>query len=103
MIEKSKKDKIFEPFEDDLFCQEHVDIINEKVEKNIPTLLGNDIYLDIDDKIVDLNLKLNSILNKEQLKTFNGYLNTALEASLYKNCLAYYLGLQDGIKIGELK
>ena len=59
MIEKSKKDKIFEPFEDDLFCQEHVDIINEKVEKNIPTLLGNDIYLDIDDKIVDLNLKLN--------------------------------------------
>ena len=44
-------------FENDLFSGEDIDLICEKIDKNIPILLGDDKYFDIDDKLIKLNTR----------------------------------------------
>ncbi len=86
----------------DMFSQADLDIISEKMEKNYMILLGNSEYLDIDIKLTKLNDKLNILLNEPELKFFNEYLDTNLEAVNYQNCLAYYLGVKAGLEMGKL-
>lgn len=103
MEEKSKKVKKFSTLDNELFCQADVDIISEKVENNMSILLSNDNYIDIDDKLLDLNVKLSLSLKGKDLKLFREYIDASLEAASYQNCLSYYLGLKSGINISELK
>lgn len=44
-------------FENDLFCSDDLDLVCEKIEKNIPILLGDDNYAEIDDKLLELNTR----------------------------------------------
>lgn len=90
-------------FENDLFSQEEVDLIEEKMENNMPILLGRDNYIDIDNKISEANVKLTKLLNEKELKIFKDYQSASINATSYQNCLAYYLGVQAGINSNKLK
>ena len=91
------------PFSNELFNQADIDIVTEKVEKNIPVLFSNNNYMEIDDKLADLSMELTSLLNSPELEMFQKYIKINTDLINYQNCLAYYLGLQTGIKINELK
>lgn len=63
-IENRKEEKSMEKkidfnsyFENDLFSERDIDLICEKIDKNIPGLLVNDKYFDIDDKLIKLNTR----------------------------------------------
>lgn len=103
MDKKIKKDKISFPFNNHLFNQADIDIINEKIEDNISSLFDEENYIYIDDKLLDLNVRLNSLLDSTQIKIFNEYIRLSLEANTYKNCLAYYLGIQYGMNINDFE
>lgn len=90
-------------FENDLFSEDDIDLICEKIEKNIPILLGNDDYFDADDKLVELNTMFQSCLSEEQKKIFKKYIEANKKVVSFHNCLAYYLGIQTGMKIEETK
>ena len=51
-------------FENDLFSGEDIDLICEKIDKNIPALLGNDKYFDIDDKLIKLNTRFSIMFKR---------------------------------------
>lgn len=90
-------------FENDLFSEADVDLICEKIEKNIPILLGNEDYFDVDDELVALNTKFQLCLSEEQKKIFRKYIEANKKVASFHNCLAYYLGVQTGMKIEETK
>lgn len=89
-------------FDNELFCDADIAIIREKVEQNLPILFSNDKYIEIDDKLQELNIELTSILNNPDLEMFQKYIKINTDLIDYQNCLAYYLGLQAGIKINDL-
>ena len=89
-------------FKNDLFCGEDLDLVCEKIEKNIPSLLGNSKYSDIDDKLLELNTQFQSCLSDEQRKLFKKYLSVRQEATNYQNCLAYYIGVKAGLTLGKI-
>lgn len=100
-MEQNSKNSL--PFENELFNQTDIALINEKVEENIPILFSNEHYMKIDEKLLDLTETLESLLNSPELEIFKKYVKINTDAINYQNCLAYYLGLQSGIKINELK
>ncbi len=91
------------PFHNELFDEADISIVAEKMEENLPILFSNDHYMEIDDKILDLNMELTSILNSPELEMFQKYIKINTDIINYQNCLAYYLGIQYGMKINELK
>lgn len=91
------------PFINELFSSTDVAIVAEKVEKNLPILFSNNNYSEIDDKLLDLNMNLTSLLNSPELEMFQNYIKINTDIINYQNCLAYYLGLQSGMKINDLK
>lgn len=103
MIQKDKKSDIYSDLSNDLFSQVDIDLINEKLDDNLPVLYANEAYAKIDDKLLDLNEKLTSSFNQAQKKLFREYIDTSIEANFYQNCLAYYLGIKMGSNISELK
>lgn len=103
MIQKDKKFDICSDFSNNLFDQVDIDLVNEKIENNLPTLFANENYSKIDDKLLDLNERLASSLNQTQKKLFREYIDTYIEVNFYQNCLAYYLGIKVGSDISELK
>ncbi len=103
MTQKDKKNDICSDFSNDLFCQVDVDLINEKLEDNLPVLYANENYGEIDDKLLDINEKLASSFSQAQKKLFREYIDASAEANFYQNCLAYYLGIKAGSDISELK
>lgn len=102
-MQKDKKNDICSDFSNDLFSQVDIDLVSEKIEKNLPALYADKSYSKIDDKLLDLNIKLSSSFDKNQKKLFREYLDIYAEANFYQNCLAYYLGIKAGLDISELK
>ena len=103
MEPKSKNTNDISEFDNELFDDVDIDIVNEKMEKNLPVLLANKHYMDIDDELLELSMKLNSFLDEHEQALFDKYIETNRKAISYQNCLAYYLGIQYGMKINELK
>lgn len=98
-----KKEKIATTFENDLFSQEDIDCIDEKMENNLAILLESKEYIEINKKFHEITLKLNSSLTSEQRKLLTEYQGLELEITTYQNCLAYYLGCKAVIENGKLK
>ena len=98
-----KREQIDMTFENDLFSQEDVDNINEKVENNICKLLDIQDYLQINKKFHEITLQLTSSLSSNQRKLLNEYQGLELEITSYQNCLAYYLGCKAVIENNKLK
>ena len=48
MEPKSKNTNDISEFDNELFDDVDIDIVNEKMEKNLPVLLANKHYMDID-------------------------------------------------------
>lgn len=90
-------------FDSQLFDQVDVDIVNEKMENNISILFANQHYMDIDEELLDLKMKLNSLLGETEQKLFDKYIVMNSKSITYQNCLAYYLGLKTGISINKLE
>ena len=91
MEPKSKNTNDISEFDNELFDDVDIDIVNEKMEKNLPVLLANKHYMD------------NSFLDEHEQALFDKYIETNSKAISYQNCLAYYLGLKAGLNIRRLK
>lgn len=102
MEQKSKKLEEILDLDNDLFCETDINFISDKIDENFPILLANDTYLEIDKKLFELNSKLIKLLNEDELKLFEKYLDTSFETISYQNCLAYYLGINTGINMKEI-
>ncbi|MCI8518594.1 MAG: hypothetical protein HFJ51_00160 [Clostridia bacterium] len=76
------------PFHNELFDEADISIVAEKMEENLPILFSNDHYMEIDDKILDLNMELTSILNSPELEMFQKYIKINTDIINYQNCLA---------------
>lgn len=90
-------------FENDLFSQSDVDLVEEKMESNMSILLEHQNYIDIDNKISETNVKLSKLLNEKELQLFNDYQSSSINATAYQNCLAYYIGVLAGMNSKKLK
>ena len=90
---ESKNSNDISQFDSQLFDQVDVDIVSEKMENNISILLASKDYRDIDEKLLDLKMKLNSLLGESGQELFDQYIAVNSESISYQNCLAYYLGL----------
>jgi hypothetical protein len=99
----NKQDTISSQIDDELFNQGDIDFIDEKIELNLPKLLGCAKYIEIDRKMSKINLELISTLDDNQRKLFNDYQMLALDATSYQNCLAYYIGHKSKIEEDKLK
>lgn len=91
------------PFSNELFGENEVTNISEKVEKNIAVLLSENDYLKLDKELEDLNLKLNTLLNSPELELFQEFIRVNSDIISYQHCLAYYLGFQSGIKVNDFE
>ncbi len=96
MTQNSKK---FSPFDNKLFSNADIDIIDEKIEKNIGVMMADDGYLDNDDILTNLDLKLNNSLDDYQQIILDKYLDAFRRSYAYQNCLAYYLGVKEGLNL----
>lgn len=103
MEPESKNKNDISAFDNELFDDVDIDIVSEKMEKNLPVLLANKHYMDIDDELLDLSMKLNSLLGENEQELFNKYIEINSEAISYQNCLAYYLGLKAGLNMRRLE
>lgn len=90
-------------FNNELFDEADISKVAEKMEENMAVLFSNEEYMEIDDKIQELNINLTTILNSPELEMFQRYIKINTDIINYQNCLAYYLGMQYGMKINELK
>ncbi len=97
------KKEISKNFEDYLFSELDLDYVWEKVDNNLPTLLGITGYLENEQKLTKINKQLLSSLNEEQRKLLNEYKKTAVDSMTYQYCLAYYLGQKSIIELDKLK
>ena len=98
-----KSTKILKEIDNELFNQTDIDFIDEKIELNMPLLIGYNQYMEIDNKLEEINLKLSSTLDKSQQKLFNKYQEYSINATSYQNCLAYYIGIQTALQSQNLK
>lgn len=91
-------------FDDELFNDQDIGFVREKVEDNMAVLLGNEKCMQDDDQLEEDRFKLISMLNSEgSEKMFQRYENSLMVSIEHQNCLAYYIGLQKGIEIGKIK
>ena len=90
-------------FEEDLFSDEDVTFIMEKIDKNVAILFAQEEYLNINDKVIQIKRKINSMMNSEIRNLFKKYERHLSELNSLQNCLAYYIGLQRAIKIDDIK
>lgn len=93
---------INEQFEDTLFSEQDIEYVEEKVNENLPILYGANCSLNSED-IEDIKDKINILYNAAEKKLFRKYENAIKKDIAQQNCLAYYLGIKQGIEIGEIK
>lgn len=103
MEKKNNKVDFSSYFENDLFDKADIDLIDEKIQANIPGLLGIGEYMDLDIKISDINERLSKSLDVKLKRLFNEYQQAVIKANSYQNCLAYYLGVQAMANVDKLK
>lgn len=99
----SKEKLISNSFNDSLFSQLDLDYVWEKVDNNLPTLLGVTEYLENEQKLTKINKLLVSTLNEDQRKLLSTYKKTAVDSMVYQYCLAYYLGQKAKLEADKLK
>lgn len=99
----SKEKLVSEHFENYLFSQLDLDYVWEKIDNNLPTLLGITGYLENEQKLTKINKLLVSTLNEDQRKLLNEYKKTSVDSMVYQYCLAYYLGQKAKIESDKLK
>ena len=100
---ENKKVDFSSYFENDLFNQADVDLVEEKMENNLAILLESKEYIEINKKFHEMTLKLDSSLTSKQRKLLTEYQGLELEITTYQNCLAYYLGCKATIENDKLK
>lgn len=98
-----KKKMNLSQIDNELFSETDIDFIDEKIELNMPILIGYEKYLEIDRKLAKLNTALVSSLNEKQIKLFREYQMVSLDSISYQNCLAYYIGAKSKIETEKLK
>lgn len=89
--------------EDDLFDEDRVELINEKVDNNFMRLNRIKKYKDFDKKQSDLFEKLNILLDNDILDLLNDYIDTSFVCRDYERALAYYLGCKSVFDIKQLQ
>ena len=96
--------EMLEDIEEELFNQQDIDFVTEKVEVNLPILFGQDETLEEDEEFETVKLMLKSMCNSENLekllKKYESLLTNSIER---QNCLAYYIGLKKGLELNNLK
>lgn len=89
--------------EDELFAEDRIELINEKVDNNFLCLNKIKKYRDFDEKQTDLFEKLNVLLDSDVLELLNDYIDASAICRDYERSLAYYLGCKAIMDIGKLK
>lgn len=81
------------------FNKKNIDLVDDKIELFISKLLDNEDYIEINRKFSKLTIELTSTLNSDQLKILREYQNAELQITSYQTALAYYLGLNEDVKL----
>lgn len=102
-MKENKPIELSSYFEDDLFNESDIEYVREKVDTNLPILLGVTEYLEIERKSTKLKLQLVATLNSQQKQLLNQYCELESDSIAYQNCLTYYLGLKSRIDLDKLK
>ena len=89
--------------EDDLFEDDRVELINEKVDNNFMRLNTIKKYKDFDKRQSDLFEKLNILLDGEVLDLLNDYIDASFVCRDYERALAYYLGCKAVVDIKQFE
>ncbi len=90
--------KIMEINFDKYFNQKNIDFVERKVEKYLPDIYGQILFLKNLEKQNEIYDKICFFNNSKLLDLFNTYEYLKYEENSYTNWLAYYMGMRDGLK-----
>ncbi len=86
-----------------IFSEVDIDLISEKIDKNLEILEDYTDYNILNHKKTELELKLFSYFDEAQTELLKKYLLLLTESIKYQNALAYYLGMKAMGEIEKLK
>ena len=97
------KENLNEDISYKLFNQLDIDYVGEQVDINLPLLYGQDCSIQNDDELSKIKETVNTMYNSEIRKLFKKYEGLLMKDIQQQNCLAYYVGLKNGLELKKLK